>query len=84
MLAGSDPPAGQPNDAPDRCGLLPPLSAADCATLAAENLAYHEARCHMSLSDNAPEPRRVEPPEKGKVISVPMVSGLHHRYTRAA
>jgi len=45
---------------------------------------YHGARTHLSLAKDAPEPRRVEPPELGKVIAVPEVGGLHHRYTRRA
>jgi len=45
---------------------------------------YHTARCHLSLDRNAPEPREVEPPELGPVRSIPMVGGLHHRYTRHA
>jgi putative transposase len=45
---------------------------------------YHQARTHQSLEDNSPIPRDVEPPANGKVISIPMVGGLHHRYTRAA
>jgi transposase InsO family protein len=45
---------------------------------------YHEARSHLSLNRNAPIPRNVEPPQRGKVIAIPHVGGLHHRYTRAA
>ncbi len=45
---------------------------------------YHEARTHLSLERNAPLPRRVEHPSEGKVIAIPQVGGLHHRYTRAA
>jgi len=45
---------------------------------------YNESRAHMSLQGNSPIPREVEPPSKGRVISVPFVGGLHHRYTRAA
>ena len=45
---------------------------------------YHEARCHLSLARNAPIPRAVEPPGLGRVVSLPMVGGLHHRYKRAA
>jgi transposase InsO family protein len=45
---------------------------------------YHEARTHLSLDRNAPVPREVEPPTMGKVIAIPQVAGLHHRYTRAA
>ena len=45
---------------------------------------YHESRTHLSLDRNAPVPRNIEPPERGKVIAIPQVGGLHHRYTRAA
>lgn len=45
---------------------------------------YHQARCHQSLEDNAPEPREVEPPTQGEVVAVPYLGGLHHRYTRCA
>ena len=45
---------------------------------------YHESRTHLSLHRNSPMPRDVEPPELGKVIAVPQVGGLHHRYCRAA
>jgi putative transposase len=45
---------------------------------------YHESRTHLSLDRNAPDPRQVEPVEKAKVVAIPQVGGLHHRYTRAA
>ena len=45
---------------------------------------YHDARAHLSLERNSPVPREVEPASRGKVISIPQVGGLHHRYTRAA
>jgi putative transposase len=45
---------------------------------------YHGSRTYLSLQRNAPTPREVETPEQGKVIAVPQVGGLHHRYTRAA
>jgi putative transposase len=45
---------------------------------------YHQARPHMSLDHNAPEPRAVEGPERGRVVAEPMVGGLHHRYRRCA
>ena len=45
---------------------------------------YHESRPHLSLGRNAPMPRQIEPAERGKVISIPQLGGLHHRYTRAA
>jgi putative transposase len=43
---------------------------------------YHQARPHAGLGHNAPEPRAVEPPERGRVVAEPMVGGLHHRYRR--
>jgi putative transposase len=45
---------------------------------------YNEARPHLSLDRNAPVPRSIEPPSKGRVIAIPQVSGLHHLYKRAA
>jgi hypothetical protein len=45
---------------------------------------YHRTRCHLSLAKDSPEPRAVQPPELGKVIELPKVSGLHHRYERRA
>ncbi|HEY7155746.1 MAG TPA: integrase core domain-containing protein, partial [Gemmataceae bacterium] len=43
---------------------------------------YHQARPHMGLGRNSPEPRAIEPPERGRVVAEPMVGGLHHRYRR--
>jgi putative transposase len=45
---------------------------------------YNEVRPHQSLEMNAPVAREVEPPAKGRIISLPQVGGLHHRYLRAA
>ncbi len=45
---------------------------------------YNNVRPHLSLQRNAPSPRAVGPPEKGKVVAVPYLGGLHHYYTRAA
>jgi putative transposase len=45
---------------------------------------YHHSRTHRALDGNAPRPRVVEPPGRGKVVAVPQVGGLHHRYRRAA
>ena len=45
---------------------------------------YHESRAHLSLDRHSPIPREIEPPERGKVIAVRQVGGLHHRYRRAA
>jgi putative transposase len=45
---------------------------------------YHEARTHLSLDKDAPEPRLVEHLDQGRIVETPMVGGLHHRYTRQA
>jgi transposase InsO family protein len=47
-------------------------------------LYYHHARTHLSLDKDAPEPRLVEHPDLGGIVEIPMVGGLHHRYTRRA
>ena len=45
---------------------------------------YERTRTHLSLAKDAPIPRRVQPPELGKVLELPEVGGLHHRYERRA
>jgi hypothetical protein len=45
---------------------------------------YHNSRPHQALEKNSPTPREIEEPVKGKVIAIPQVGGLHHRYRRAA
>jgi putative transposase len=45
---------------------------------------YHRARTHLSLHKDAPHVRPVEPPEAGRVVALPEVGGLHHRYVRQA
>ncbi|MCH8805946.1 MAG: transposase [Planctomycetes bacterium] len=45
---------------------------------------YHQSRTHLSLDRNAPIPREVEPPSRGRIIAISQVGGLQHRYTRAA
>ena len=48
-------------------------------------LAYvHSSRTHLALDKDAPELRKRESPDGGKVAALPMVGGLHHRYTRRA
>jgi putative transposase len=43
---------------------------------------YHGSRCHLSLGQDSPDGRAVQPPETGKIFAVPKVGGLHHRYER--
>jgi len=45
---------------------------------------YHESRPHQSLEGNAPQPREIEPPSRGRIVAEPQVGGLHQRYRRAA
>jgi hypothetical protein len=45
---------------------------------------YHASRPHSSLDGNSPMGREVEPPPTSRVVAIPEVGGLHHRYTRAA
>jgi putative transposase len=45
---------------------------------------YHQARTHLALDKDAPDPRPIEPPATGKIVQRPEVGGLHHRYLRQA
>jgi len=45
---------------------------------------YRQSRTPLSLAKDAPASRRVQPPELGKVVELPQVGGLHHRYERRA
>ena len=45
---------------------------------------YHSSRTHLALDKDAPELRKRESTDEGKVIAIPKVGGLHHRYAREA
>jgi putative transposase len=45
---------------------------------------YNYTRTHLALEKDAPVPRCVQPPEIGRVVELPQVGGLHHRYERRA
>jgi hypothetical protein len=45
---------------------------------------YHGSRTHLALDKDAPEPRKTESIDGGKVVALSMVGGFHHRYTRRA
>ena len=45
---------------------------------------YPSSRTHLALEKDAPQPRAVESPELGRVVALPHVGGLHHRYVRRA
>jgi putative transposase len=45
---------------------------------------YHQARTHLALDKDAPDFRCIELPAPGKIVQLPEVGGLHHRYLRQA
>ncbi len=38
----------------------------------------------QSLATTSPQPRVIEPPPGGRIVTIPQVGGLHHRDRRAA
>jgi len=45
---------------------------------------YNATRPHQSLLNDSPHPREVQPLASGRIVAIPQVGGLHHRYQRAA
>jgi transposase InsO family protein len=45
---------------------------------------YHRSRTHLGLEKDTPESRPIQPPTTGRIIAIPEVGGLHHRYERRA
>ena len=45
---------------------------------------YHHSRTHLSLAKDSPHPRPIAPLPLGRVVAIPQVGGLHHRYDRRA
>jgi putative transposase len=43
---------------------------------------YEHSQTHLSLGKDAPVERPVQPAEAGRVVAIPQVGGLHHRYER--
>jgi transposase InsO family protein len=41
---------------------------------------YEQSRTHLSLNKDAPIPRPIDAPGEGRVIAIPQVGALHHRY----
>jgi putative transposase len=41
-------------------------------------------RTHLSLGKDAPASRPATPLADGRIVEIPQVNGLHHRYDRAA
>ena len=51
-------------------------------TLASYFRYYHESRTHLGLDKQCPFPRQVS--SAGRVVEIPQLGGLHHRYERIA
>jgi putative transposase len=45
---------------------------------------YHESRTHLGLDKDVPESRPIQPKTLERIVSIPQVGGLHHRYERRA
>jgi len=45
---------------------------------------YQRTRTHLSLGKDCPDSRAIMPRRIGKVVAIPRVGGLHHRYERLA
>ena len=45
---------------------------------------YHRSRTHLGLEKDSPVPRPVQSADMGRVLAMPEVGGLHHRYERRA
>jgi len=45
---------------------------------------YQDSRTHLALAKDAPESRAVEKPERGRIVVIPQVKVLHHRYQHHA
>jgi transposase InsO family protein len=61
------------------------LTAAGLRRVLHEYVAYYShTRTHLGLEKDAPLPRPVTPLTAGRVIAIPQVGGLHHRYERRA
>jgi putative transposase len=53
-------------------------------TLTAYVAYYHRACTHLALDKDAPDIRPIEIPAAGRILPIPEVGGLHHRYIRQA
>jgi hypothetical protein len=45
---------------------------------------YHRTRTHLALNKDCPDPRPIQPRRIGRVVAIPQLEGLHHRYERLA
>ena len=45
---------------------------------------YLRSRTHLALGKDAPIPRPIASPSVGRVVAIPQLGGLHHRYESKA
>ena len=45
---------------------------------------YMRSRTHLGLDKDSPTPGPVTSPSEGRIVAIPEVNGLHHRYDRVA
>jgi putative transposase len=45
---------------------------------------YHDWRTHQALEMDCPEPRAIRAADRGRVVEIPEIGGLHHHYERIA
>jgi putative transposase len=45
---------------------------------------YMRSRTHLALGKDTPSPRPITPLSVGRIVAIPEVGGLHHRYDRVA
>jgi transposase InsO family protein len=61
------------------------MTAAGLHRILKEYVAYYQrSRMHLALDKDAPASRPVSPSTAGRIIAIPQVGGLHHRYERTA
>jgi len=61
------------------------MNAAGLHRTLADNVAYYmRSRTHLALDKDTPWPRPVTPPSAGRIVAIPEVGGLHHRFDRIA
>jgi len=61
------------------------MNAAGLQQILRDYIAYYmRSRTHLALDKDTPWPRPVTPPSAGRIVAIPEVGGLHHRFDRIA
>ena len=61
------------------------LTAAGLQRLLTRYVEYYErSRTHLALDKDTPDSRPISTAAAGRIIAIPQVGGLHHRYERIA